>query len=153
MAIPYVDSRLFAAAQSALFIVTYHLVCLGYFLGLAKSILNPKKVVPFLGFLSHSSLEMFHLIPGKKSKFLLLVHEVLQAKMVTVCVFFLGSPRGIFFTREMNAAISRGLRTTKPLRLCGGLRKEVSHWLFLETWDDPLPWRNERHSRVSFSSY
>ena len=162
LAIPCVDRSRFAAAQSALFIVAYHLVCLGYFLGLAKSILNPRKVVPFLGYLSDSSLEVFHLIPEKKSKFLSLVHEVLQAKTVTVktlqrfvgkCVSFsLAVPGAQLFTREMNAAISRGLRTIRPLRLCGGLREEVSHWLFLETWDDPLPWRDERHSRLSVAT-
>ena len=134
LAIPCVDRSRFAAAQSALFIVAYHLVCLGYFLGLAKSILNPRKVVPFLGYLSDSSLEVFHLIPEKKSKFLSLVHEVLQAKTVTVktlqrfvgkCVSFsLAVPGAQLFTREMNAAISRGLRTIRPLRLCGGLREE-----------------------------
>ena len=47
--------------------------------------------------------------------------------------FSLAVPRAQLFTRGMNAAISRGLRTTKPLHLSGGLRKEVSHWLFLET--------------------
>ena len=66
--------------------------------------------------------------------------------------FSLAVPGAQLFTREMNAAISRGLRTTKPLRLCGGLREEVSHWLFLETWDDPLPWRDERHSRLSVAT-
>ena len=52
----------------------------------------------------------------------------------------------------MNAAISRGQRInanhTKPLPLTGKLKDEIEHWLFLEGWDDPLPWREERHVRV-----
>lgn len=162
LAILCIDKRRLAAAQSALFIVAYYLVSVGYFLGLATSILDPRKVVPFLGLLADSSLEVFHLIPEKQSKFLLLVQKVLQAKKVTVKTFqslvgkcasvSLAVPAAQLFTREMTAAISRGLRTSKPFRLCGGLREDVSHWLFLETWDDPLPWRDERHSRISIAT-
>lgn len=49
-AINTVDDRHLAAARSAIFLVAYHLVRLGYFLGLQKSILFPSKVVPYLGF-------------------------------------------------------------------------------------------------------
>ena len=162
MDIPDDDGQRFAAAKSALFIVAYYLISLGYFLGLKKSILKPEKVVPYLSFLADSSLEVFHLIPEKKLKFRQLIREVLQAEEVSVktlqrlvgkCVSFSKAvPAAQLFTREMNAAISRGLRTSKPVRLCGGLREEVSHWLFLEEWDDPLPWRDERHSRVSIAT-
>ena len=63
------------------------------------------------------------------------------------CVSFsLVVPAAKLFTREMNAAISRGQRIkvnhSKPLT--GKLRDEIEHWLFLEGWDDPLPWREER---------
>ena len=34
-------------------------------------------------------------------------------------------------------------------RLAG---KPCSHWLFLETWDDPFPWRDECHVRVSVAT-
>jgi len=37
------DDRNFAAAKSAVFLVAFHLVRLGYFLGLSKSILTPRK--------------------------------------------------------------------------------------------------------------
>ena len=53
----------------------------------------------------------------------------------------------------MNAAIA-GCRLT-PRRLIaikGKLREEISHWLFLEDWDTPLPWRDERHVRVSIAT-
>ena len=69
------------------------------------------------------------------------------------CVSFsLVVPAAKLFTQAMNAAISRGQRInanhTKPLPLTGKLKDEIEHWLFLEGWDDPLPWREERHVRV-----
>ena len=52
----------------------------------------------------------------------------------------------------MNAAISKGIRSQKPILLRGALREEMSHWLFLETWDNPLPWWDERHIQVSVAT-
>ncbi|KAK3725276.1 hypothetical protein QZH41_010112, partial [Actinostola sp. cb2023] len=43
---------------------------LGYFLGIAKSILSPSKTVAYLGFISDSGHQVFHLIPEKKEKFI-----------------------------------------------------------------------------------
>ena len=37
-----------------------------------------------------------------------------------------------------------------PIR--GDLREEISHWLFLENWDDPVTWRDEHHIRVSVAT-
>ncbi|KAK3724613.1 hypothetical protein QZH41_001972 [Actinostola sp. cb2023] len=152
------DERRLAAARSTIIVVAYHLVRLGYFLGLSKSILMPSKVVPYLGFLVDSSEEVFHLMPEKKVKFLRLIRETLERSLVGVktlqrlvgkCVSFsLAVPAARLFTREMNSAISRGQRTLKPIRVQGPLRDEISHWLFLESWDEPLPWRNERHIRA-----
>ena len=49
------DAHHRAVAESAVFLVAYHLVRLGYFLGLAKSVLVPNQTVPYLGFLSDSA--------------------------------------------------------------------------------------------------
>ena len=51
------DEHNLAAAKSAVFLVAFFLIKLGYFLGLPKSILMPRKVVPYLGFLSDSPRE------------------------------------------------------------------------------------------------
>ena len=32
------------------------------------------------------------------------------------------------------------------------LRKEIEHWLFLESWDGFLPWRSEKHTHVKLFS-
>ena len=158
-----VDDRHLAAARSAIFLVAYHLVRLGYFLGLQKSILFPSKVVPYLGFLVDYSREVFCLKPKKKEKFLRLVREILHASKVTVktlqrlvgkCVSFsLAVPAAQLLTKQMNAAIAGGQRS--PYRLIpirGDLREEISHWLFLENWDDPVTWRDERHIHVSVAT-
>lgn len=71
------DERNSAAAKSAIFLIAYYLIRLGYFLGLSKSILIPAKIVTYLGFMADSSREMFHLIPEKKEKFIALIHEIL----------------------------------------------------------------------------
>ena len=70
-----------------------------------------------------------------------------------MCLILPGSPScKALFTREMNAAISQGLRSQRAVLLHGALREEISHWLFLESWDDPLPWRAERHVQISVAT-
>ena len=122
----------------------------------------PRKIVPYLGFLSDSSREVFHLIPEKKEKFLDLIEQTLACSIVPVkslqrlvgkCVSFsLVVTGALLFTRGMNNAISKALRTSRPIKLHEALREEISHWLSLRTWDDPLPWRDERHIRISLAT-
>ena len=142
--------------------VTYYLVQLGYFLGLSKSILFPAQVVPFLGFLSDSIRQAFCLIPAKEGKFLTLVRQILGCSIVSVktlqrlvgkCVSFSPAiPGALLFTREMNLAISKGLRTHRLIKMDRNLRDEIAYWLFLETWNDPLPWKDEPHVQISLAS-
>ena len=156
------DSRNLAAAKSAIFLVACYLVKLGYFLGLAKSILIPRKVVPFLGFSSDSAREVFALLPHKKEKFLQLVRQVLAGTTVSIltlqrlvgkCVsLLLAVPATLLFTREMNGSIGQSHRLVRPIPVQGLLKDEITHWLFLENWDDPLPWRDERHVRLKIAS-
>ena len=101
------DERNSAAANSAIFLVCYFLVQLGYFLGLSKSILC--------------------LILAKKEKFLILVRQILGCSTVSVktlqrlvgkCVSFtLAVPAALLFTREMNLVISKGLRTNRLFKI------------------------------------
>ena len=59
--------------------------------------------------------------------------------MARKCVSFsLAVPGAILFTREMNNAIAKGLRSGKQVQVYDALRNEIAHWLFLEKWDDPL---------------
>ena len=129
------DEHRFAAAQSAIFLVSYNLIRFGYFLGLEKSILVPQLVVLYLGFLSDSVAQMFHMLPDKKARFLQLVRKILDGLSVTVqtlqrlvgkCTSFaLAVPAARLFTRNMNGMISWGLRTLRPIPVSGPLRKEI----------------------------
>ena len=62
------DERNFHAAQTAIFLVAYYLIRLGYFLALSKSILKPQKVVPYLGFLSDSLRQGKHFYCSQKRR-------------------------------------------------------------------------------------
>ena len=91
-----------------------------------------------------------------------LIRETLSCRVVSVktiqrlagkCVSFsLVVPGALLFTREINCAISKDMRTNKPVRLYKALQEEITYWLFLENWDDPLPWRDERHLRISLAT-
>lgn len=134
------DEHNLAAAKSAIFLVAYFLIKLGYFLGLPKSVLMPCKVVPYLGYLSDSFRKVFSLIPEKKEKFQNLIQQILARSVVSAkslqrlagkCVSFsLAVPGVLLFTREMNAAISKALCTSRPVKMDKDLRDEISHWLF-----------------------
>ena len=85
--------RHLAAANSALFLVVYTLVRLGYFLNLSKSVLIPRVVVPYLGFLINAADEVFEMIPHKKTKFLSLLDDILKERTITIKTFLVFSCR------------------------------------------------------------
>ena len=68
-----------------------------------------------------------------------------------MCVILLVVPGALLFTREMNNAISKALRTSRPIKLHDALREEIFHWLFLRAWDDPLPWRDKHDICISLA--
>ena len=72
-------------------------------------------------------------------------------RLVRKCVSFsLAVPAARLFTKQINSAIARGQRSrNKLIPVESSLHEEISHWLFLENWDDPLPWQDESHIRVS----
>ena len=102
------------------------------------------------------------MIPEKKAKFIQLVKDILEKRSLTVktlqrlagkCVSFsLAFPAARLFTREVNVAISKDQKSLKHIPVRGALREEMSYWLFLVEWDNPLPWRDERHYRVSVAT-
>ncbi|CAB3980063.1 Hypothetical predicted protein [Paramuricea clavata] len=40
----------------------------------------------------------------------------------------------------------------KPKVTVHDLKDEISHWLFLDNWDEPLPWRDKKHIVVSMAT-
>lgn len=156
------EVRNFEAAKAAIFVIAYYLVLLGYFFNLKKSILIPQQVVPYLGFLSDSLRQAFLLLPEKKEKLLSLVRSLLSLTRIQTkslqrlagkCISLsISVPAALLFTREMHRAITKALRTGKPISMYQALEMEIRHWLFLEAWDDPLPWREEKHLSLKLAS-
>lgn len=150
--------RSFAAASSAVFIVCYTFIGLGYFLGLSKSILIPRQAVPYLGFMVNSVKQAFLLLEGKKRQFCHLIRFVLGSDSIDLktlqrlfgkCISFaLAVPGARLFTNEINLAISKAARSSCPIPLSGSLMLEIESWTFLESWEDFLPWRSEFHRQV-----
>ena len=146
------------SAQIVSFLVCYTLVRLGYRIGLQKSILQPSQSVPYLGFQCDSRLQAFCLLSHKKQKFISLVEAILESSHVSItdlqrlagkCISMsMAVPGTRLFTNEINLAISRASRSSRPLPLSGPLRREIEHWLFLKSWSGFLPWRLERHHQL-----
>ena len=64
----------------------------------------------------------------------------------------LAVPGARLFTNEINMAISRASRSSRPVKLCSPLRAEIEYWLFLDSWEGFLPWRSERHRHLQLFS-
>jgi hypothetical protein len=45
----------------------------------------------------------------------------------------------------MHLAISAAAQSHRLIALTGELKQEISHWLFLDLWSDPIPWWEEHH--------
>ena len=135
---------------------------LGYFIGLEKSTLVPCKQVPYLGFNSESQRQAFILLPHKKERFLILLKQALSSETIDLvtlqrlggkCISMaLAVPGARLYTNEINFALSRAVRLSRPVKLSGPFRQELEHWLFLETWNGFLPWRSEKHSHFRLFS-
>ena len=149
------DKLNLVSAHITSFLVCYKLIKLGYCIGLQKYILQPSQSVPFLGFEYDSRLQAFRLLPDKKQKFISLVEAILDSNQVSMtdlqrlagkCMSMsMAVPGARLFTNEINLAISRASRSSRPLPLSVPLRRELEHWLFLKSWSGFLPWRSERH--------
>lgn len=134
--------RSFVRACSAIFVVCYTLVGLGYFIGLKKSHLVPKQVVPYLGFLVDSVHQAFLLIEEKKQKFLSLLRSVLSSHSTDLktlqrlsgkCISFsLAVPGARLFLNDIYNVIAKSQRhgSCKPILVTGPLKHELSSGCF-----------------------
>lgn len=156
------DSFNLALANAAIFITCYTLISLGYFIGLEKSILMPSKQIPYLGFVCDSEKQAFTLLPRKKEKFLAVLRQALSSESLDLftlqrlggkCISMaLAVPGARLYINEINVAISRAMRSSRPLKVSPALRKELEHWLFLQSWNGFLPWRTEKHTHIKLYS-
>ena len=139
----------FDLANAAIFITSLVLVSCGYLIGLKKSVLVPAQEIPFFGFLSNSQKQAFILDEEKRRKFALLRESLLSSKFVSVkslqkfaskvASFSLSVPAARLFCRQVNASISKGIKSSRPIKMSKGLEEELKYWRFLDSWHDYLP--------------
>ena len=74
-------------------------------------------------------------------------------KIIGKCISFsLVVPAAKLFSREMNLAVSRALKSKKFVKITGPLRKELEYWRFLDTWEGHMTWHEEGHVSLSLAS-
>ncbi len=142
-------------AKQAVYIVCEVLTRLGYTLALSKSVLIPVQRVLFLGMLVDAAIGAFLLPGNKKLSFALLRESILDRRVISIrmlqrlhgkCISFMPAiPAAKLYTCEMARALSKAARSSKPVTITEQLRKEVSHWRFVDSWDQAMVWRDERH--------
>lgn len=147
-----------ARAYRSLYIVCEVLVRLGYFIGLGKSVFEPRQVLIFLGMLIDSIRQAFALPYKKKKSFAELRTTILVKKSISLkclqrftgkCIsFMLAVPAAKLYTREANLAIGRAIKNSRMIQVKGKLREEIAHWEFLDSWEGFVPWRSEKHLQV-----
>ena len=163
----YIDDRLieclrksslqsdFDKATVANYIVCEILLRLGYCINILKSVFVPTKSPVFLGFIVDSVDRCFRITEAKKEKFATLRDLCLNKSRLSVlelqqlagrCIsFMLAVPGAKLYTREMNYAISLGIRSKSKVTMTQELREELQAWNFLDTWSGKMEWRKEKH--------
>ena len=138
------------------------LVELGYTIGISKSVLYPTTSLEYLGFLVDSEKQAF-VIPRRKIVAWASLREKILACKKSVDIKSLQQFQGKcislslavstakLFIRKMNHAIASA-SSNGLVPLSQALRSELIHWHFLDTWRECVPWREERHLRLSVSS-
>ena len=135
---------------------------LGYTISLRKSCLEPSKHVKFLGFFI-DSIRLAYILPEeKKLKFIELRESILAGRMVSVktlqrfagkCVSMgLAIPGAKLYCREVNGAISSGVKNSRNIVIHDNLREELEYWRFLDSWTGCSKWRSESHKQVRMST-
>ena len=150
--------------SQAVFIVCSILVRLGYFIGLSKSVPVPQTRIGWNW--------VFCLIPSFK---LFLFHKIrewslppfdfdsiLQCRTVSIKTlqrfagkitsFSLSVPAAQLYAREVYRAISLANLFSRPIKEFGDLRSATTHWRFLYSCSEHLPWINKRHLVVNVTS-
>ena len=152
----------FQLSEMATFIACSIILELGYFLGIKKSSLIPSIKVKYLGYFSESDKQAFTLPPDKVLKFAALRDSILGQRIVSLKTLqkFAGKTTSFallvqgakLYTDAVYNAISKASRSGKPIPASGAVRDETVHWLFLDSWDGFLLWKEEKHSSITFFS-
>ena len=110
------------------------------------------------------SLKQAFILPqDKRAKFASLRDSILAHKTVSLknlqkfagkfTSFALLVPAAKLFSNEEYRDISHCSKaSTSQFRITKDLRKELLHWRFLDSWEGFLPWRDERHFKLTLFS-
>ena len=128
---------------------------IGYCINLQKSLFTPTQTPIFLGFIVDSVNTCFRLTSEKRNKFSVLRDSYLAKTHLSVlelqrlagrCIsFLLVVPGAKMYTREMNQAISMGMKAKGKILMSAELREELEAWKFLDNWQGKMVWKQERH--------
>ena len=137
----------FTLASAAAYIMSYLLTHLGYFIGLKKSILIPRQVVPVLDLPSDSTKQEFLLPENKKRKFISLRESILQNKTLSlkniqklagkILSLILVVPGARLYTSAIYQAVSRLHFSTR----------EILRYL---DWSSPMVYRTSSAAKPLF---
>ena len=152
----------FSAAIAAIYCVLSLLVDLGYTIGITKSVLYPNTSVEYLG-LTVDSVKQEFIVPHRKIGALAVLRtnilgcmkytnvKTLQRFQGKCISLSLAVPAAKLFIREMSHAFA-SVDSNGRVSLTPALKEELSYRQFLDSWQDWLPWRDEKHVRLSLSS-
>ncbi|XP_064641919.1 uncharacterized protein LOC135496488 [Lineus longissimus] len=131
---------------------------LGYTFAIHKCKLDFGTYLKYLGFMVDSARLAYILPDYKKVSFGALRDYILSCQQINIktlqrfsgkCVsMLLAVPAAALYTREVNAAISMGLKNSRDVQVSGKLRAEIEHWRFLDSWGGCLKWRRESHKQI-----
>ncbi len=150
------------SARKAVYVMCDLWCRLGYTLSLSKSVLIPTQVLRFLGMLIDSTRGAFVLPDDKRAAFARLRDAILASKVTSLhtlqrlqgkCISFtLAVPGARLYVSEMNQAIAKAYKHSRPVQVAGDLRQEIEHWRFLDSWDGCSKWREERHMQIRIAT-
>ena len=121
--------------------------------------MTPCTSLRFLGYLCDSEKQAFILPDDKRISFASLRESILEKNSVSLrnlqkfagktTSFSLLVPAAKLYTNCVFQAIAKTIGKGKlQVNLSPSLRKEISHWKFLDSWDGFLKWKQEFHLQV-----
>ena len=166
----YIDDRLVVVGRTtsklhpdnSIYAVLQLMHRLGYTFSLSKCCLTPTTTIRFLGFVLDSVARTFSVPQDKKEDFCHLLDSMLaksdldllslQALAGKCSSMAIAVPGAMFYTRELNTAISAAMRSGQPVRNEGALRAELEHWCFMKSWQGVAQWKRERHLALKIAT-
>ena len=138
------------------------LVSLGYYLGVRKCIFDPCQRIVFLGMIVDSVECSFFVTDKRKMKLSELRESILQRQAVPLselqrfaglCIsMVMAIPAAKLYISCCNRAIAKASSGNSLIAIDDALREEIAYWKFLDQWEEPFPWLEDRHSVILCSS-